>query len=118
MLVDAPCSGTGTWRRNPELRLRPLDLPALAALQLDILSTAARLVRPGGRLVYATCSLLDEENEAVVAAWLETTQAFVRVAPASVDPVLAPLTQNEALVMLPHRHHTDGFFAARFERRV
>jgi 16S rRNA (cytosine967-C5)-methyltransferase len=65
VLVDAPCSGTGTWRRNPDARWRAPDLglPALVALQARILASAARLVKPGGRLVYATCSLLPEENE-------------------------------------------------------
>src|SRR6185437_5237700 len=65
VFVDAPCTGTGTWRRNPDAkwRLTPRDLVELPALQAEILDSAARLVRPGGRLVYATCSLLREEDE-------------------------------------------------------
>ena len=98
VLVDAPCSGTGTWRRNPELRLRVQDLPALQARQRSILRSAAALVRPGGRLVYATCSVLRDENEAVVDALRETHPDFSREA---------------ELRLLPHRDGTDGFYAVR-----
>ena len=98
VLVDAPCSATGALRRNPELRLRAPDLAALAAQQLAILEAAARLVRPGGRLVYATCSVLAEENERVVKAFLAAHPAFGAQA---------------ELVLLPHRDGTDGFYAAK-----
>ena len=102
VLVDAPCSATGTWRRNPELRLRPVDLPKLAAQQLDILRSAARLVKPGGRLVYATCSLLAEENEAVVNPFLAQAKEFK--------------AESAPLHLAPHRQGTDGFFAQRLLR--
>jgi 16S rRNA (cytosine967-C5)-methyltransferase len=101
VLVDAPCSATGTLRRNPELRLRTPDLASLTAQQGAILAAAARLVRPGGRLVYATCSVLDAENAAVVRAFLEAHPGFTRAA---------------ELVLLPHRDGTDGFYAARLIR--
>jgi 16S rRNA (cytosine967-C5)-methyltransferase len=103
VLVDAPCSATGTLRRNPELRLRTPDLAALAARQRAILDAAARLVRPGGRLVYATCSVLREENEDVARGFLDA------------HPELQP--QGEPLVLLPHRDGTDGFYAVRFTRK-
>ena len=82
VLVDAPCSGTGTWRRNPDARWRTLGpgLDSLLPLQARVLASAARLVRPGGRLVYATCSLLPQENEEQVAAFLAAHPAF-RVVP-------------------------------------
>ena len=102
VLVDAPCSGTGTLRRNPELRLRTPDLPALAAAQWRILAAAARLVRPGGRLVYATCSVLRGENEAVVERFLADHPAF--------------RADGASMILLPHRDLTDGFFAARLAR--
>jgi 16S rRNA (cytosine967-C5)-methyltransferase len=98
VLVDAPCSATGTLRRNPELRLRTPDLAVLASLQLRILAAAAQLVKPGGRLIYATCSVLAEENAAVVARFLQAQAGFRLAA---------------ELVLLPHRDGTDGFYAAR-----
>lgn len=101
VLVDAPCSSTGALRRNPELRLRAIDLPELAATQGAILEAAARLVRPGGRLVYATCSLLAAENEAITAAFTSYHPEFV---------------PDGELVLLPHRDGTDGFYAARLRR--
>ena len=112
VLVDAPCSGTGTWRRNPDARWRAPDLglPALVALQARILTSAARLVKPGGRLVYATCSLLVEENEDQVAAFLAAHPGFRTVPLALAAPHLAGL--GEHLSLSPARHGTDGFFAA------
>ena len=118
VLVDAPCSGTGTLRRNPDIKWRPLDLAALTAGQRGILEAAAALVRPGGRLVYATCSLLREENEDVVAAFLEAHGGF------SVVPAAAVLARRritvpgngELLRLWPHSHGTDGFFGAVLER--
>ena len=81
MLVDAPCTGTGTWRRNPDAkwRLTPKDLAELTALQAEILDSAQRLVKPGGRLVYATCSLLREEDEAQVERFLAGHADFALV---------------------------------------
>jgi 16S rRNA (cytosine967-C5)-methyltransferase len=119
VLVDAPCSGTGTLRRNPDIKWRALDLPALVAEQKKILEAAASLVKPGGRLVYASCSLLREENEEVVADFRQRHPEFTIV---PVNDVLArrhvPLTvPGDFLQLYPHRHGTDGFFAAALERR-
>jgi 16S rRNA (cytosine967-C5)-methyltransferase len=116
-LVDAPCSGIGTLRRRPDLTLRrqPEDLEGLAALQAAILSRVASRVRPGGRVVYAVCSVLEEEAEAVVARAV-AGDARLRPAPFD-DPVLRGLA-NEAptLRLLPHVHGTDGYFLASLER--
>jgi 16S rRNA (cytosine967-C5)-methyltransferase len=105
VLVDAPCTGTGTWRRNPDARLRlaEADLAELLPKQSAILDQAATLVRIGGRLVYATCSLLSEENEAQVSAFLSRHSGFF---------------QRDVLVLTPARDGTDGFFAAVLERRT
>ncbi len=115
VLVDAPCSGLGTLRRAPELRLRSFDFTALANLQLQILSEAASAVRPGGRLIYGTCSLLADENEAVIAAFLSTHPEFE---PATDAPSLAAglLTPAGSLRLWPHQHGTDGFFAQLLRR--
>ena len=119
VLVDAPCTGTGTWRRNPDarLRLRPLDLQELVPKQAAILDEAARLVRPGGRLIYATCSLLLEENEAQVDNFLARTPGFavVPLPVAWTRPVPAPGPAPD-LYLPPLRDNTDGFFAAVLER--
>ena len=121
VLVDAPCSGTGTIRRNPDILWRAIDLEALAAAQGRILAAAAKLVAPGGRLVYATCSLVREENEGVVESFLAAHEAF-RLVPAG--EVLArqgialgdAVTKQGLLRLMPHRHHTDGFRAAVMQR--
>ena len=114
VLVDAPCSGTGTLRRAPELRLRAFDFDALAAQQRAILGRGATLVRPGGRLVYATCSLLAAENAAVVDAFLAAHPEFAADPAAGQHwpPLAALLDRGQRLHLLPHRHGTDGFFAA------
>ena len=123
VLVDAPCSGLGTLRRNPELKWRQdaSDVSELAAKQAAILAGAARLVKPGGRLVYATCSLLDEENAAVVADFLGRHADFARldarVILARREITLDPAA-GEALELLPHLHGTDGFYAVALERRA
>ncbi len=129
VLVDAPCSGLGTLRRNPDLkwRLTPARIGEFAALQTAILQSAARLVKPGGRLVYATCSLLAEENEAIAAQF---TEAQARdFAPLPAAPLLEALgveaaatlcagpAGNDCLRLWPHRHRTDGFFAAVWQRQ-
>jgi 16S rRNA (cytosine967-C5)-methyltransferase len=125
VLVDAPCSGLGTLRRNPDLKWRqsPGSVAELHAKQVAILGSAARLLKSGGRLVYATCSLLSEENEATVQAF-EAAQGrdFVAVPAAealSAAHVQQPetLTDGPWLRLWPHRHRTDGFFAAVWQRR-
>jgi 16S rRNA (cytosine967-C5)-methyltransferase len=120
VLVDAPCSGFGTLRRNPDLKWRhgPQAIVELAAKQRAILASASRLVKPQGRLVYATCSVLPEENEAVVD---DFTAAHPHFEPLSCDEVLGAqriaVRAGERLRLWPHQHGTDGFFAAAFVRR-
>lgn len=121
VLVDAPCSGIGTLRRNPDLKWRqhPEALQELGALQTRILASAARCVAPGGRLVYATCSLLPEENEAQAEIFLAAHPEFERVDAAA---LIAARCEGLALTgpymqLRPDVHGTDGFFAAVFERR-
>lgn len=119
VLVDAPCSGTGTWRRNPDARWRASQeqgLDGLVAVQARILASAARLVRPGGRLVYATCSMLTEENEAQVAAFLSTHPDFHVVPLSGAAPRLATTDPGPYLSLTPARDDTDGFFAAVLRR--
>jgi 16S rRNA (cytosine967-C5)-methyltransferase len=127
VLVDAPCSGLGTLRRSPDLKWRqtPETVVAQAELQLRILASAARLLKPGGRLVYATCSLLPQENEAVVDAFGAAHRDFEPVpvaqllAEAHVDDALALCRGEEGryLRLWPHRHGTDGFFAAAWHKQ-
>jgi 16S rRNA (cytosine967-C5)-methyltransferase len=115
VLVDAPCTGFGTLRRNPDLKWRQPEsaLAELAAKQGAILSSAATLVKPGGRLVYATCSVLPDENEAVVDAFLAAHPAFARGdAAAELAHAGIRLDTGPALRLLPHRHGCDGFYAA------
>ncbi|KAF1027561.1 MAG: Ribosomal RNA small subunit methyltransferase B [Burkholderia plantarii] len=120
VLVDAPCSGLGTLRRNPDLKWRQTrdSIAELTPKQGSILASAARLVKAGGRLVYATCSVLDAENAAVVEQFLATHPDFVLVPANKVlaDQKIA-LDTGEYLSLWPHRHATDGFFAAVLERR-
>lgn len=119
VLVDAPCSGLGTLRRNPDLKWRqtPQDLEELTQKQLAILSRAARLLRPGGRLVYATCSLLAEENAAIVDQFLAQAADFQRLdAAAILAHARVPLDTGPTLQLYPHRHETDAFFAAVLEK--
>jgi len=111
VLVDAPCSGSGTWRRNPEARWRLTEpgLERLVALQRRLLDVAAELVRPGGRLVYVTCSLLDEEGP-------DQAEAFLAAHPGwTVDPPQLPLghRRGPGTRLTPFRDGTDGFFIAR-----
>ncbi|MDH4287134.1 MAG: RsmB/NOP family class I SAM-dependent RNA methyltransferase [Aquincola sp.] len=123
VLVDAPCSGLGTLRRNPDLKWRqsPAAVAELQAKQLAILGGAARLLKPGGRLVYATCSLLEAENETTCAAFEAAHDGFVRESvPAILDGlgVARPesLTKAGNLRLWPHLHSTDGFFAAAWRK--
>ena len=119
VLVDAPCSGTGTLRRNPDIKWRAIDLPELTGNQQRILAAAAGLVKPGGRLVYATCSLLREENDDIVENFLAVHPEF---SPIPAGEILArrhvPLTMADAALRLyPHRHRTDSFYAMALERK-
>jgi 16S rRNA (cytosine967-C5)-methyltransferase len=116
VLVDAPCSGLGVLRRNPEVKWRrsPDDLRRLAARQREILSDGAALARPGGRLVYATCSLEPEENEAVVFGFLDGHPGWAVDAPASDFPVAADA--RGMIRLQPDVHHTDGFTLVRLRR--
>jgi 16S rRNA (cytosine967-C5)-methyltransferase len=119
VLVDAPCSGLGTLRRNPDARwrVRPEDIPSLAELQRDLLSQAAKRVKPGGCLVYSTCTVLREENEDQIDAFLAAQPGFRLVPKAELPEHLAPLLGDEGIMRCwPHRHDADGFFAARLER--
>ncbi|WP_245442020.1 RsmB/NOP family class I SAM-dependent RNA methyltransferase [Mesorhizobium hawassense] len=121
VLVDAPCSGTGTWRRNPDARWRAQEeqgLDNLVSLQARILASAARLVKPGGRLVYATCSMLYEENEEQVAAFLAVHPAFRAVPLNEAAPRLTNSAHPDYLSLTPARHDTDGFFAAVMQREA
>ena len=128
VLVDAPCTGMGTLRRNPDLKWRQTQtaVDELTVKQTAILQSAARLVKPGGRLVYATCSVLPQENEAIAQAFSEANQDFKVL---EVGDVLTGMKVEQAaslcsggetgqryLRLWPHRHQTDGFFAAVWER--
>jgi len=117
VLVDAPCTNLGVLRRNPEVKWRrqPADIAASAVRQRAILAAAATLLKPGGRLVYATCSLEPEENEAVVSALLAERDDFVVDAPPEFP---LPLSPDGVLRCLPHRHGGDGFTAIRLRRMV
>ncbi|MCM2296848.1 RsmB/NOP family class I SAM-dependent RNA methyltransferase [Rhodoferax sp.] len=129
VLVDAPCTGMGTLRRNPDLKWRQNQtaVDEMTVKQTAILQSAARLLKPGGRLVYATCSVLPQENEAIALAFSEANPDFV---PLDVGQVLVGLkvenaenlcsggdNQQRFLRLWPHRHHTDGFFAAVWQRQ-
>lgn len=127
VLVDAPCSGLGTLRRSPDLKWRqtPQTVAAQAVLQQAILASAARLLKPGGRLVYATCSLLRDENEAVAEAFTAAHPDFEPVAASEIlDGVKVPDAVSlcagnggQFLRLWPHQHRTDGFFAAVWRRK-
>ncbi len=124
VLVDAPCSGSGTLRRNPDLKWRfdEAELARVNAVQHNVLRAAARLLKPGGRLVYATCSLLAEENQAVVERFLADQPQFAQVPAGGVlqpQRIDIPSLDRFApyFVMLPHVQGTDGFFAAVLQRR-
>ena len=127
VLVDAPCSGLGTLRRHPDLKWRqsPQSIVEMAARQAAILESAARLLKPGGRLVYATCSVLPQENEAIAEAF---TRAHPQFRPVPVRDLLMQLKvdagnlltggNGQYLRLWPHRHATDGFFSAVWERET
>ncbi len=125
VLVDAPCSGLGTLRRNPDLKWRqsPASVAELQVKQMAILASAARLLKPGGRLVYATCSLLAAENQRVAEAFdaehgrdFQSLPAADALATARVESADS-LVEGPWLRLWPHRHASDGFFAAVWQRR-
>jgi 16S rRNA (cytosine967-C5)-methyltransferase len=121
VLVDAPCSGLGTLRRNPDLKYRqsPESVAELNAKQTAILASASRLVRAGGRLVYATCSLLPSENQDIVAAFLESHPDFELLpANALLAEMKIGLDTGDYLSLRPHLHNSDGFFAAVLQRKA
>jgi 16S rRNA (cytosine967-C5)-methyltransferase len=117
VLVDAPCTGTGTFRRHPDARwrLKASDLAVMSALQRSILRSAASVVRPGGLLIYSTCSLEPEENDAQVDAFLSEHRDW-RLEPPPAGAVPESVLDGGRLRVLPHRHKTDGSFAARLRR--
>jgi len=117
VLADVPCTGTGTFRRHPDARwrIKPSDLAVLGALQRTILRAAAESVRPGGLLVYSTCSLEPEENDAQVDAFLAERQDF-HLEPPPEGVVPATTLDAGRLRVLPQQHGTDGAFAARMRR--
>ena len=115
VLVDAPCTGFGTLRRNPDLKWRQPEsaVAELAAKQRAILASAATLVKPGGRLVYATCSVLADENEAIVEAFCGAHPEFAPIdAAMELKRADIALDTGPTLKLLPHKHGCDGFFAA------
>ena len=120
VLVDAPCSGTGTLRRNPDLKFRqsPQSVAELNVKQAAILASAARLLKHGGRLVYATCSLLHEENQGIVQAFLAAHPDFTLLPAGEVlHQQHIDLAMGDYLQLAPQLHNTDGFFAAVLERK-
>jgi 16S rRNA (cytosine967-C5)-methyltransferase len=128
VLVDAPCTGLGTLRRNPDLKWRqsPEGVQEMVVKQTSILQSASRLLKPGGRLVYATCSVLPQENEAIAEAFTELNKEFTVL---NAGEILTDLKVEGALTLCsggedgqrflrlwPHRHQTDGFFAAVWQK--
>jgi len=129
VLVDAPCSGLGTLRRNPDLKWRqtPQSIEELQAKQFSILSAAAKLLKPGGRLVYATCSLLQQENQTIVNEFLQQHPNFILLDPKLAltapfprinDLPVGASMENSWWQLWPDQHETDGFFAAILERNT
>jgi 16S rRNA (cytosine967-C5)-methyltransferase len=127
VFIDAPCSGTGAWRRRPDAkwRLKPANVEQRTLEQREILEIASQLTKPGGRLVYVTCSVLPEENEDQ-AAWFATNHSAFQVLPwrplwesgVGVEPPAWGRSDDHGLLLTPARHGTDGFFIAAFERTV
>ena len=123
MLIDAPCTGTGTWRRNPDAkwRMRPGALEIRSKDQVEVLDRAATLVKPGGRIAYITCSVLVQENGEQVQSFIARHPDFAVVPPAETASALgdkakdfatAALKSTEGWLMTPRRTGTDGFFVS------
>jgi 16S rRNA (cytosine967-C5)-methyltransferase len=126
VLVDAPCSGTGAWRRHPDARWRltPEALEGYKTTQRHLLRQAAALVKPGGRLIYVTCSLLPEENDDQAEAFLAAAPDFAALPAEAIwrQALAAPCPETPAagaagLILTPARSGTDGFYIAIFERK-
>jgi 16S rRNA (cytosine967-C5)-methyltransferase len=117
VLVDAPCTGTGTFRRHPDARwrLKPSDIAVLVATQRQLIRAAATGVRVGGYLVYSTCSIEPEENDAIVESFLRENPAW-RLEPPPEGTVPSTVLDGGYLRVLPQVHGTDGSFAARLRR--
>jgi 16S rRNA (cytosine967-C5)-methyltransferase len=117
VLVDAPCTGTGTFRRHPDARwrLRVSDLAVMSALQTTLLKSAAAVVAPGGLLIYSTCSLEPEENDEQIDTFLSSTPGWA-LEPPPAGAVPEETLDNGYLRVLPHKHGSDGAFAARLRR--
>jgi len=116
VLVDAPCSGTGTWRRNPDARwgTKGTNLEEINAIQTSLLHRGSSLVKPGGRVIYGTCSILMRENEDVIAKFLEEHPDFTLLPASSILPEIAT---GDFLKLTPAVHDTDGFFGAVMQRK-
>jgi 16S rRNA (cytosine967-C5)-methyltransferase len=121
VFVDAPCTGSGTWRRRPDAkwRMKPPHLAARMEDQRKVLATAAHLVKPGGQLVYVTCSILPEENGDQIATFLSTHSHFAQVPFAQVwretlpgDPPISADGRDDGLLLTPLSHGTDGFYVS------
>ena len=121
VVIDAPCTGSGTWRRRPDAkwRLKPRNIEERQREQRDVLALAAPLVKAGGRLVYITCSLLPAENTEQIAAFLETNPGFSLLPYADVwretlpgAPPASADGRDDTLLLTPAQHGTDGFFVA------
>ncbi|PZP56940.1 MAG: RsmB/NOP family class I SAM-dependent RNA methyltransferase [Micavibrio aeruginosavorus] len=120
VLTDVPCSGTGTWRRNPDMRWRSFGpkLEELIVIQADIMDKVVHAIKPGGRLVYATCSILPEENEQQVEKFLERHPDFKLLPLAEAWPEgLKIPCEGDVMRLTPKRHNTDGFFTAILQRQ-
>jgi 16S rRNA (cytosine967-C5)-methyltransferase len=127
VLADAPCTGTGTWRRRPDAkwRLKPEALKARMAEQQSVLKRAASLVKPGGRLLYVTCSILPEENTQQIAVFLDANQDFAVVPTVEIwreafasEPPRSADARTDSLLLTPNSHGTDGFFIAALGRKA
>ena len=117
VIVDAPCSGYGIIRKKPDIRYKdPATMAQLPALQQQILENQSRFVKPGGTLMYSTCTLVREENEGVVETFLRNNPAF------SLEklnlPEIFPENETGMLVLFPGQYDTDGFFIARMRRNL